>query len=100
MRSRAVILPARCWRSTREGPPPSRRRASRRCNCSTSRRICAWRAASTLLDLREVRGIHVDRIDLFDDLAVGLGIGCDLLPLGVVAEIVPVLLGLLAAGVG
>src|SRR5689334_4773754 len=100
MRSRAVILPALCWRSTRPGPPPSRSRASSFCSCSTRRRICAWRAASTLFDLGEVGRVHIDRNYLLDDLAVRLGVGGDLLPLGIVAEVVPVLDRLLAAGVG
>src|SRR3954470_9989361 len=100
IRSRAVIFPALCCRSTREGPPPRRRRASSFCSCSTSRRICAWRAASTLFDLREVGRVHEDRDHLVDDLAIFLGVGGHLFPFGIGAEVRPVLLGLIAAGVG
>src|SRR5436309_8479267 len=102
MRSRAVILCARCCFSMRAGPPPSRRRASSFCNCSTRRRMCAWRAMSTLFDLREVGWVHENAVDLLDDLAAGVhfGVGRDLLPLGVGAELLPVLVRGLAALVG
>src|SRR5436305_5925729 len=92
-RSRAVSLPARCCLSMRVDPPPSRRRASSFCNCSTRRRMCAWRAMSTLFDLREVGRVHVNGDHFLDDFAVGLRIGRDLLPLRVVAELLPVLIG-------
>ena len=61
MRSRAVILPARCCFSMRAGPPPSRRRSSSFCSCSTRWRMCAWRATSTLFQLGEIGRIHEDR---------------------------------------
>src|SRR3954447_12601245 len=99
MRSRAVIFPARCWRSMRDAPPPSRKRSSSLPNCSTRRRMCAWRAMSTLFELREVGGIHVDAIHLLNDLAVGFGVGGHLLPLGIGGELLPMLVGRLAAGV-
>src|SRR3954464_6539390 len=100
IRSRAVSFPARCWRSIRVDPPPSRRRASSFCNCSTRRRMCAWRAMSTLFDLREVGRIHVNGDHLLDDFAVGLRIGRNLLPLRIIAELLPVLIGGGAALVG
>src|SRR3954470_23692193 len=77
----------------RVAPPPSRRRPSSFCNCSTRRRICAWRAMSTLFNLGEVGRVHVNRDYLLDDFAVPFGTGGRALPLGIVAELLPVLVG-------
>src|ERR1044071_7727505 len=100
IRSRAVSFPAQCCRSMRAPPPPSRRRSSSLRNCSTRRRMCAWRATSTLFELRKIGRIHEDAIHVLHDLAVGFGIGGDLLPLRVGAEFAPVLVGGRAAGMG
>jgi len=59
----------------------------------------AW--SDRLLQWREIGGIHVDGIHVAHNIAViGLGIGYDLFPIGVVAEGVPIFLGGLDAGMG
>src|ERR1039457_1158130 len=100
MGSRAVILPASCWRAMRAWPPPSRRRASSVSICSTRWRMCAWRATSTLFQLGEIGRVHVYRLGRFgEDCAVFLGFGGDFLPFRIGPERRPVLLGRFQAGV-
>src|SRR5690348_7447234 len=54
---------------------------------------------STLLQFGEIGGIEPLAIDLLYDLAVGLGLGARLYPIGIGVEVLPVLLGGLAARV-
>src|SRR5665213_3991106 len=65
---------------------------------SSSRRFAP--ARRPLFQLRESGGVHECGLHLFDDLTIGLGGLGYLLPLGILAEGVPVFGGGLAAGMG